>query len=208
MNRSTWWRRNRLWLALLLPLLGLAVVTSSFRMLNLYLPWQWSRPIVAHGPSGTLTQRFLGVDGHHYERTVDVTVDGIAEVPSLDRDAAAPGATLWRIDLTLAATPDQVLTGCVVELVGPDGTRYATTSAGKVAADPADRFWMRRDVVSCVPEETPGPDIDAFGLQPAEVARPERWRVTTAAAVPDGVVPRSVRIMWTRPVYLELDAPS
>ena len=45
---ATWWRRNRFWLALLVPLLFLAVVASSFRLVNIYLPWDWTRPIVAH----------------------------------------------------------------------------------------------------------------------------------------------------------------
>ena len=32
--------------------------------------------------------------------------------------------------------------------------------------------------------------------------------IVAAAAIPDGVTPSVVRIMWDRPTYLELDAPA
>lgn len=208
MNRTTWWQRNRLWLALLLPMLLLALAASSFRLVTLYLPWQWSRPLVAHGPSGTLGQRFSATDGSALERTVTVTLDELAVVPTHGEDAAAPGAVLWQADLTLSAAPDQVLDACAVEVIGPDGTRYATTSAGKVPARADDRFWMGTDRLVCVPEDAPGPRMGFAGVEPATVERPGRWRLTAAAAVPAGVRPVGVRIMWDRPVYLELDAPA
>lgn len=211
MDSTTWWRRNRLWLALLLPLLGLALAASSFRLFTLYLPWQWSRPIVTNGPTGTLTQDFLATDGAPLSRTVTVTLDAMRAVPSHDEDAAAPGATLWQVDLTLAAAPDQVLDGCQVELLGPDGTRYATTSAGKVPADPDDRFWMGTDHLMCVPEDAPGPTMSFLGVvQPKEGTpeRPASWPMTASAAIPDGVRPTAVRVMWNRPTYVELAAPA
>lgn len=205
---TTWWRRNRFWLALLLPLLLLALGASSFRLVTLYRPWQWTDAIVAAGPTGTLHQEFLGTDDVRHTRTVTVAVDGLRTVPALGADAAAPGATLWQVDLTLSAAPDQALQGCEIELVGPDGTRYATNAAGKVPADPDDSFWLPALVLPCVPEDAPGPVMGLAGLEPATVERPDAWPVVAAAAIPDGVEPTAVRIMWQRPTYLELTAPA
>lgn len=204
---DTWWRRNRFWLALLLPMLALAIAASSFRLVTLYRPWQWSERIVAGGSTGTLRQEFLGTDDLRRDREVTVTVDALAPVPALGQDAAAPGATLWRVDLTLEADPDQILDGCTVEIVGPDGTRYATNEAGKAPADAQDPYW-RATRALCVPEGAPGPTLFLDELIPPERPRPATWSMVAAAAIPDGVTPSVVRIMWDRPTYLELDAPA
>lgn len=203
----TWWRRNRLWLALLLPLLALAISASSFRMLRLYLPWEWSRPVVAHATTGTLRQGFRGAD--NAERTREVTVSVLSATPQqqVDRAGAVPGGTLWRVELELSAAPDQILDGCTVELTDADGTRYGH-SAGQQQAD--DRFFLPPVLIDCVPPDAPGPRLAPFTgvLEPSPTERPPTWRQTVAIAMPAGVEPTSVRIMWSLPEFLVLELPA
>lgn len=204
---STWWRRNRLWLALLLPLLALAVSASSFRMLRLYQPWEWSRPIVAHATTGTLRQEFRGFDNAQHTREVRVSVLSATPEQQIDRAAAVPGGTLWRVELELSAAPDQFLDGCTVELADADGTRYGH-SAGQQPAD--DRFFLPPVLIDCVPPDAPGPRLAPFSgvLEPSPVERPPTWRQTVAIAMPVGVEPTSVRIMWSLPEFLVLELPA
>ena len=61
MRDSMWWRRNRTWVFLLLPLVALAVAASSFRLTTLYLRWEWSQPTVLRAP-GVFSQSFQDVD--------------------------------------------------------------------------------------------------------------------------------------------------
>ena len=204
---TPWLRRNRLWLALLVPLLLLALATSSFRLTRLYLPWQWSRPIVAHGTSGTFTHEFLGFDDVRHTRTVDVTVTEVSEALSWEGDAAVEGARLWRVGLLFAAAPDQLLRGCTIELTDADGVRYRFEGGRQSAG--TDKLWSPAAKPDCVPEDTPGPDIAPFTgrFERAEVERPASWYVSTSMVLPLGVTPTHVRVMWTEPEYLVLDVP-
>lgn len=206
--RSVWWRRNRLWLALLLPLLGLAVAASSFRMLRLYQPWEWSRPVVAHATTGTLRQEFRGFDNAERTREVTVSVLSATAEQQIDRAAAVPGGTLWRVELELSAASDQILDGCTVELADADGTRYGH-SAGQQQADPG-RFFLPPVLIDCVPPDAPGPRLAPLtgALEPSPVERPPSWRQTVAIAMPVGVEPTSVRIMWSLPEFLVLELPA
>ena len=207
---TPWWRRNRLWLALLLPALALALAASAFRLTTLYLPFEWSAPTNAGGPTGTLRQTSLEFDDRRYSRTVEVTVQAADRVPTLDGSAPIPGASLWRVDLGFAAAPDQLLAGtCTVQLKGDDGAWYGF-EGGRVAADPDDRFYRAPMLApSCVPEDTPGPDIEAFTGEfiPAEIPRPERWSVTTSFVIPAAVTPTQLRIGWSQPEHLVLQLP-
>lgn len=205
----TWWRRNRLWLALLVPLTLLALAASSFRLVSLHLPWEYSRPTVARGPQGTLTQEFLGFDDARHTRTVTVKVLDVATVPQFGGFRSIPGSDLWRVRLEFAAAPDQLLAGpCDIELVDAEGVRYGF-QGGQVKADP--KAWDVVPALSqhCVPEDTPGPDLEPVTgkFVPAEVKRPASWVIETAMAVPHGRTPEAVRVSWTQPDYLVLDVP-
>ena len=85
MRRATWWRRNRLWLALLVPLLLPALAASSYRLTTLYLRWEWSQPVVVQG-SGTYTQTFRDVQDIARTRTVTVEVKQVARTTQADGD--------------------------------------------------------------------------------------------------------------------------
>lgn len=204
----TWRRRNRLWLALLLPLLLLALGASSFRLTRLYLPWEWSRPIVAGGTSGTFTHEFVGFDDALHTRTVGVTVTEVSEVVAWEGDAPVEGARLWRVLLRFAAAPDQLLRGCTVELTDAAGVRYRF-EGGRRAANTAARSWTPASKPDCVPKDTPGPDLAPFtgAFVPAEVERPASWLMSTSMVLPAGVEPSHVRVMWMQPEFLVLEIP-
>ncbi len=206
MTNPTWLRRNRLWLLMLAPLLLLAVATSSFRLVTLYLPWEWSRPTVAHAPTGTLRHQFLGSDDVRREREVTVTIVSARSVPSSDGILPAPGAALWQIELEFVASPDQILQFCTIELADAAGTRYGN-QGGKVDADGEPTF--ANALQFCVPEDAPGPTLESFTgqLVPSPEERPATWRLTYALGLPSDAEPTELRIGWDRPEYLVLQLP-
>lgn len=205
----TWWRRNAGWLLALIPALLLALAASSFRLTQLYLPWEWSQPIVAGGPVGTLEQNYLGTDDERYHREVTVEVLGATSVREFEGHAAIVGATLWRVDLKLSAAPDQMLSECTIELVDAEGTRYGF-DGGRRAADPDDTFYSSTVVrPSCVPRDAPGPRLHPITGGPIDSPepRPDSWELSTSVVIPEGYEPQQVRIAWNHPVYLVLDIP-
>lgn len=205
-GRGAWWARNRAWVALLLPLVLLAVAASSFRLTRIWLPWNFTRPVVASGTSMTFHEDFVVDVNKTLSRTVDISVLAVEPVPSLDGRLPAPGATLHRVDLRFAADPDVILRGCTIELVGPDGTEYNATS-GQVDAPGTTQF--SNPDTDCVPFETPGPTWDGFSntIEPAEVERPRNWTRSVAVAIPSTVEPAQVRIQWQAPNYVLLEIP-
>ncbi len=202
-----WWRRNRRWLALIVPLLLLALAASSFRLVTLHLPWQWSRPIVADSAAGTLRQGFTGFDGEPRRREVRVEVVDADRHESFGEAKAAEGGILWRVVLEFQADPEQLLDHCQVELVDADGTRYDFRS-GQVPAT-EDGSFTPPFLLPCVPEEAPGPTLDPLTgeLVASPVARPRTWREQVLIAMPRGVAPVALRIGWSQPEYLVLRVP-
>lgn len=203
----SWWRRNRLWLVLLLPLLAFAIAVSSFRLVTLYLPWEWSHPIHAGDTVGTLHQNYLELDGEHRDREVRVEVLSVESSDSSDGTKAVAGATLWTVSLELSAAPEQFLYGCEVELSDADGNRYDFRSSLEPVVE--SDLHLPPTLIDCVPEEAPGPTIGPFTgeIVPSPAERPSSWRQEVLIAMPDGVEPDAVRIGWSRPVYLVLEIP-
>lgn len=206
MNES-WWRRNRLWLALLVPLLLAAIAASSFRLVTLYLPWEWSHPIVAGANSGTLTQRYTELDGVKRDREVSVRVLSVRPIEEAGGAKAVSGATLWQATLGFKAAPDQFLSGCEVELVDAEGNRYGFRSGLEAASE--DGWYMPPVLIACVPEDAPGPTIDALtgDLVPSPIERPGTWFQEVLIAMPEDIEPVQLRIGWHQPEYLVLDVP-
>lgn len=191
---TSWWRRNRIWLALLLPALALALAASSFRLVRLYLPWEWSQPIVADATTGTLQQPWTDIDGTPQTRNVTVTADMLTTASASEGLMPAEGSTLWLLHLTFSADADQSLSQCTVELVDAEGVRYTAGTAGTVE-DPAAPASYGAGRFDCVPVDTSAP-------------RPASWTRTAMIVIPDGRTPVAIRIGWTKPVYLVLDTPS
>lgn len=205
--QKSWWQRNRLWLALGIPLLALAVLASSFRLLTLYLPWQWSAPTHAHSAEGTLRQKYLELDGVTRDREVTVRVVSLEPQESADGLVAVDGATLWRVDLELTAEPDQFLELCHVELADVDGNRYDFAS-GLIPATSGD-YIPAPVAITCVPEDAPGPTVSLFTDEIVEspIPRPDSWNIHVLFAVPTGVTPTEVRVGWQQPEHLVLLPP-
>lgn len=205
MQRTSWWRSNRIWLALILPLLALALAASSFRLSTLYLRWEWSAPVILNG-SGVFTQSFQDAKSTQHTRTTKVGVTAVARTTTLASDRPAPGTALWRIELDFAAAPDQLLAGCTIELEDAHGVRYGTQGA-KVDASGRPNPLPRKP--TCVPRDAPGPELDWAGeLVSPSVQRPGVWKSEAAVAMPEGRRPVAVRIMWDKPGYLKLLIPS
>ncbi len=204
---TAWWRRNRRWLALIVPLLLLALAASSFRLVTLYLPWEWSRPTVADTTAGTLRQHFTGFDGERRLREVRVEVVDVETHESYAEAKAADGGVLWRGVLELEADPEQYLDGCEVELTDADGTRYDFRS-GQVPAEEG-AYFVPPILVPCVPEDAPGPTLNPLTGEPSPspVTRPRAWREQVLIAMPRDVTPTALRIGWSRPEYLVLRLP-
>ncbi|HRL50210.1 MAG TPA: hypothetical protein PLA49_12640 [Propioniciclava sp.] len=203
MRTSTWWRSNRLWLVLLLPALALALAASSFRFSALYLRWEWSQPTLLRAP-GAYTQTF-STGTHTLQRTVEVGVAAVERAVEVEGEYAAGGTALWRVALDFAAAPDQILATCEIELEDAAGIRYGVRGAKVNADGDPDSTWVHR---GCTPADTPGPTVDFDGqVREADTTRPQRWQVVTSVAVPAGVEPTLVRVMWDRPGYLRLTIP-
>lgn len=206
--KLNWWKRNRLWLALAVPLLALALAASSFRLFTLYLPWEWSAPVTPNASQGTLTQRYVELDGVRRDRKVDVRVVSLETHERYDGLIAVEGARLWRVALELTATPDQFLEFCDIELTDAAGNRYDFRSS--IVPEDTQSFNPRPFTLRCVPEDAPGPTLSPFSDEVIEptVERPGSWTIDALIAVPDGVTPTAVRIGWQQPKFLELQLPN
>lgn len=203
-----WWKRNRLWLALAVPLVVLALAASSFRLFTLYLPWEWSAPTTPNASQGTLTQSYLELDGVQRDREVDVRVVSFEAHESYDGLIAVAGATLWRVELELTAAPDQFLEYCEIELADAAGNRYDFRSS--IIPEDEQGFNSPPFILRCVPEDTPGPTLEPISdevVEPA-VERPSSWAIDALIAVPDGVTPTSLHIGWQQPQFLVLQLPN
>jgi len=200
-----WWERNRLWVLLLVPLLALALASSGFRLVRVYLPWTYTRPQIAHASTMTFTQDWSYNTRLRFHRQVTITVVGVQVVDAEGGRRAAPGASLYRVELRLAADPDVMLDLCAVKLLGPDGTVYGT-DAGKVDIPGADQPFA----IACVPADAPGPTLDVVKdeVRPSETPRPASWSVVASVALPTSVKPTQVRVQWTEPDYAVLDVPA
>ena len=197
----TWWRRNRLALAALLPMLVLAMGASSFRHATIYRPTTFSQGQV----STTASHRFVATETiGEVTITRDVTIT-VTSLSSTDRSgsvAAAPGTSVHQVELRFAAAPEVPLSQCVVELLDADGRVFGTTG-GKVTAGTS-----RDDTAypACTPPDAPGPQLELDGtvLPPSRLPRPATWPVTALIAMPTGVTPVAVRVHWGPPHFAEL----
>jgi len=200
-----WWERNRLWVFLLVPLLALALASSGFRLVRIYLPWNYSRPQIAHASAMTFSQDWRYNSRLTFHRQATIKVRGVTVVDAEGGRRAAPGATLYRVELQLDADPDVLMTGCDIMLLGPDGTRYGVSGA-KVDIPGADQPFG----IACVPAEAPGPTVDVVTdeVTPSDSPRPTTWTIVTSVALPSAVKPTQVRVQWTEPDYAVLDVPS
>ncbi len=198
---SAWWRRNRAWLIALPFLLALALLASSQRLINSYLPWEPYIAVTVRDGEIDFRQRQRLSDGQEFERRVHVRLLGVTQTEEFDGIIASDGATLWRVDLEFEAAPDQLLDPCTIELVA-NNVRYSA-KAGKELAT-SSNWRASLTTIRCVPQDTPGPKIEAFTTNVKENTppRPTQWSNSAALALPTGVTPESLMLWWSTPEYL------
>ncbi len=177
-----WWHRNRLWVLLLAPLLLAALSVSSFRLVNIYLPWssEQTRDQLARTVPYRFQQEYTPDRGQVEHHDVEVWLGGVRQTTTAAGALPAPGAILLVVTVNLKAAPTDDLTMCTIELVDAAGRTYGVR-AGTVD-DPKARFADQP--LTCVPEEDP---------------RPEQWQAEAVIAVPADTDLRHVRIWWDRP---------
>ena len=200
MTTPTWWQRNRLALLSLLLIGPLALLSASFRLINVYLPWTYH---VAHtDASGTVrlaqTYRYWS----ELSTAIEVTarVESATQVTQIGKVRAAPVSVLWQVTLTLAADPKAMLDVCTMWLAD-DAWRQDGTQAGKVG-DMFDPTWLP----ACVPKGAEGPRYDIVQEQvvQSDAPRPPTWTAVALVAVPEGVTPTHVILAYQEPDYIDL----
>lgn len=193
-----WWRRNRLALIGLVVLVPLALLTASFRMVAVYVPWSW---VIAHPSDGAPVRLVQTYPANERTFTIDVTVSlaGVRSGPVADVTSVS-GTSLWQADFGFEADPEAVLEACRVRFVDAQGREYDTHSGLEVGLDAPIRSLQ-----TCLPEGAEGPSYDYFSDQvtPSEQPRPRSWRSLVVAALPQGVTPVAVRIGFHQPDYVE-----
>ncbi|MBK8732992.1 MAG: hypothetical protein IPL93_09040 [Actinomycetales bacterium] len=200
----SWWRRNRVALVALLPMLALALAASSFRYVSIYRPTTFVAGQVATGSTG----RFLApVPGAEPPTTRDVSITLVSATPHASSGdlSAAKGTRLWEVELEFAADPGVPLTGCTIELLDVAGQVYGTAGGKPVPATGRDRTAYP----GCVPDATPGPELDLDGrvIPATGRQRPASWPVLAVIAIPTSGTPVAVRIHWGPPDYAQLPLP-
>ncbi|WP_205471579.1 hypothetical protein [Nocardioides sp. SYSU D00038] len=203
----TWWRRNRVWLALL-PVVLLALgAAASYRVADYW--WNVEpHEVIARGEPGralTFTDDYEDALGET-SRTLTVEVVDVAEldaVPVRRLDDPVPlsdDARVVRVTMDWEADPDQGLRGCTVALRDSRGRTHRLSSAGL-------RF------ASCLPSEGGGPLVpsavdDAAGRSvPDGEERLPAWRTRPVFVVPQDAEITEVLLWWQLPEHVVLPVP-
>ena len=159
-----WWQRNR-WALLLLPfVVALILGLGAYRVHAFW--WTSGLHEPSHAPVGgssTLPEPFVAAQGEH-SRTVTMGAGPAAVVtayPGLSGEEQSveevPGTRVWHVQLQVEAAPDQVLSGCRVEIVddrgrtfrvlhGDIGWELPRTSAFRRVHRDRPTTWVRRGV--------------------------------------------------------------
>lgn len=201
----SWWRRNRWWLAALLPALALAIAASSYRLLNWYLPGPWMKQAAIGGPTVTFDQTWQRRD-ETFRRVVTVTQTAAKVVPDDGETRAPKGAKLFKIDLHFEAAPDQILFGCQMRLRDAHGRSFSPTD-GKVSL--GNTVTDIITTTSCVPDDAKGPHFLGFDneIRQSDTPRPPAWDEWVSFALPADAEPAALEIMWDTPDYLTIRLP-
>ena len=206
--RQTWWRRERIAVALLPVVIVGALAASSSRVEQYW--WQkgfHEQASLSGSGVARISQTFD--DGFlRYPIRADVSLVSAQPVTRLPGAFRAPrvptGARLWEVRLRWRADPDVALTGCSIALTR-DGKVYVARSFD---FDPG----AVTSTQTCVPEATPGPKPQPGRtslVQPeaGTPSRPSTYETRAYVVVPTDVVPSAVRVWWLLPTYAELPLP-
>lgn len=204
-SRESWWRRNRLWLALLVPLLAAAIASSSWAYFTLYRPQQYHRvqPAVDGRVHFVQHTRSTG-----YDYTIDTTMQLISFAPVTGNDWSVPsGQQLWRSTMRFEADPQTLLNGCRLSLVDQHGRKYAPNLGVKSESSRARTTVMEME---CTPSGKSGPVLIMGKVLPPSSGseRPGTWEISQLWALPNDVTPTRLRVAWSAPDYAEFTIPA
>jgi hypothetical protein len=189
---------------LLLPVAVVLVLVASASRLQLY--W-WPHELRdgtqgRQGESVEVVDRWTDEKGEEQQRRLSVTLVDVRPATSVDgfsgpeRVVPPAGTTVWEIVLEFHVDPDVPLGGCEVSLFDEEG-RESLAEGGSVG----EAFLP---TTSCEPENRKGPAYD--GTRDEEVLpRLPTYRFAVFALTRSGVEPRTVRLWWEAPDYVDLE---
>ncbi len=194
-EKSGWWRRNRLALMALVPLAAAAALASSYQYRTFYLPNDFSNMTRAPGRTLDYREQFTSNRKTH-ARAVKISLVSLEPRPLAANAEAAAGtsAMLWEAELRFTSRPDVPLGDCTLAMIDDAGQVYRESGRDlmpKLEGAPAE----------CVPSEAPGPVFDFLGdlETPAAMVRPPSWPVRGQFVLPARRKPAFIRVAWKKP---------
>ena len=201
---GSWLHRNRVWLALLVPLVALALAASSWRWVTIYRPAEQTAAHRAEAGTAHLRQTVLVKDSDE-PLSIDITATEAVRMGVHQGRQAPPGTVLYLVSTLFAADPDQpLLRGCGATVRDQHDAVYRA-GFGTIAHPGADEGDIATD---CLPDDAPGPLYDPLGggvEQPDEGGgRPASWVVNFLFVLPEGRTPAELRVVFDLPDYAVL----
>lgn len=199
MQVTGWWKRNRVGLIVLIPLILLAVAANSFRLVEIYLPWMIDRAIRVNEVQIPAERIRIDVpEEFDLSQTAIITPLQATPVAELADQygtvvTPAPGAKLWTVDIQVNADPSFMLLDCRVSVLDEEGTEYETGLA-QLDGDTATNSFT---INLCVEYLQAGPTADLEGNYiPADEGseRPEEYTIQRVFTIPDGHEPAELRV--------------
>lgn len=191
------------WLVLL-PLAVLLVLVATASRLQLFW-WPNQLHVETAGRQGepvSVVDHWIDEDGDDQERRFSVTLVDVRPATTYEGfDGPEPidppsGVAVWRIVLDFDVDPDVPMGLCTVSLFDQEG-READASGGSVGE-------AYLPISSCEPGDRQGPGYD--GSRDEEMRpRVQTYQVSLYAITADDVVPKSVRLSWEPPDYVQLE---
>lgn len=199
--REGWWQRNRLWLVLLLPLVALALLASSWRLVTIYRPTEQLQP---HRPDDGVVHlsQDVMVKGEKQPFSIEVSASAPVVVSAVQGNRAPEGMRLHQVAVTFRAPTDAPLFPvCDVTLHDTRGGIYRAGQGTEPVPGEMPGMLERQ----CVPAEHEGPVYDLLlgGVeQPDEgEERPAVWVVQYQFVLPADRTPEQLRVVYETPHY-------
>lgn len=205
----TWWRRNKVAVLLLPALLVLTTAATSSRVVEYWLETGPHHALPAEaGTPYAYSGSYVDALGEHPRELTVVISEPVRDtqlrrIPGLEPEEVPTwpqNSTVWRVDLTWTVDPQLPLGGCMLSLVGTDGseTTYRTGTLGVVGAP----FDVCEPVGFTGSVPTGVFDLDEPPQEPS--TRPQTYTVPAYFVTADDVVPAEVRLWWTFPDYVSV----
>lgn len=200
---ASWWRRNRLGLALLPVALAVALAAGSSRVQEYWWDCGFHEPASVRDGVAELVDEYD--DGHlayPIEARYSVASFAPVDIALSSGDPLPAGLRAWRLRLDVEADPSVALRGCSVAVLDTAGALHASDDARLDLDLPIGDS-------ACVPADAAGPRVE-FGSTSAprvpagEPARPRRFTTDTVLVLPAEAEPEAVRLWYFLPRYVEL----